>query len=36
MSGTPIASGVAGAVGSIAGFGADVTRDTNGDGRGFE
>ena len=36
MSGAPIASGVAGAVGSIAGFGADVTRDTNGDGRGFE
>ena len=36
LSGAPIASGVAGAVGSIAGFGADVSRDTNGDGRGFE
>lgn len=36
VSGAPIASGVAGAVGSTAAFGADLSRDTDGDGRGFE
>ena len=36
LSGAPIASGVAGAVGSLTSFGADLSRDTNGDGRGFE
>ena len=36
LSGAPIASGVAGAVGSVTSFGADLSRDTDGDGRGFE
>ena len=36
LTGAPIASGVAGAIGSTAAFGADLSRDTNGDGRGFE
>lgn len=35
-SGAPIASGVAGAIGSTAAFGADLSRDSDGDGRGFE
>ena len=36
VSGAPIASGVVGAIGSTASFGADLSRDSDGDGRGFE
>lgn len=36
LTGAPIASGVAGAVGSLTSFGADLSRDTDGDGHGFE
>ena len=36
LTGAPIASGVAGAIGSTAAFGADLSRDSDGDGRGFE
>lgn len=36
LTGAPIASGIAGAIGSTASFGADLSRDSDGDGRGFE
>lgn len=36
LTGAPIASGVAGAIGSTTAFGADLSRDTDGDGKGFE